>query len=284
MAHDLTEADAFTATVKVPDEGDDATAQSIEDAAQALANRTNHHEIDLAFLFTGGRTATDGAKHVRRVANIAALQAINGGSGLNGECAIVDAVGLYVYSNSDATAADGNWIVAPGSGGGRWRHVIFSLLNAAQGIPRLDATTKVPAAQIPNRLIDVQTASVTPNNGSNVDRLNVSGDTAYHDFPQSIALAAGVATDRIFAEVHFHAKLSGQTAIVRFECDGTEYGHLILSEIDNQYRPYHFISLEIPGSTSARTLKIQAALVNTTGGPALALGDPFILRAQTFRP
>ncbi|HYG68367.1 MAG TPA: hypothetical protein VD838_11925 [Anaeromyxobacteraceae bacterium] len=42
MSHLLTEADAFTADVPVPDDGDDRNAASVEPAFQSLANRTRH--------------------------------------------------------------------------------------------------------------------------------------------------------------------------------------------------------------------------------------------------
>jgi hypothetical protein len=283
MAHDLTDADSYAATVKVPDEGDDATAESIEDAAQALANRTNHHEIDLAFLFTGGRTATDGAKHVRRVANIAALQAINGGSGLNGECAIVDAIGLYVYSNSDATAADGNWIVAPGSGGGRWRHVLFSLLNAAQGIPRLDVSTKVPVAQLTNRLVSVdvneQSIGAAPGSAFASRSATSFADMGSATYQLDVTTVAG---DILIIDVIVLVKTanSTETGEVKLVVDGNSKLLLPFAYNDDKHTILNFHQ-KFVATDASTNIKLQWRSVAGDGVDAF---EPFMIRCQVFRP
>ena len=143
MPATLTESDSFDSVITVPAGGDDRAAASVVVALQSLANRTKALKATLDGV-TGD--ARDGIVRLREAADVTALQAITGMS--TGDLALVPSLGLFRYDSASAVSAVGSIVVTPGVGSGRWVWQGYSLLDAAHGLPKLDASAYVPLAHL----------------------------------------------------------------------------------------------------------------------------------------
>lgn len=118
----------------------------------------------------------EGARRVRRVASVSALQAVTDLTDKG--VIIIDGVGVYEYDAASVSAELSPAVIKPtsvGSGAGRWIAVSFGngALNVANGIPQLDANGRVANARLAaseggakilgksvvNGLVDLYTAS-----------------------------------------------------------------------------------------------------------------------------
>lgn len=249
MAKNLTEVDTYTANVVVPEEGDDATALSVEVAAQDMTDRIKFLLEHIKYLSsldntTGSRVSTKGVKHVRLLADIAALQAVVGGAGVDGECAYVDSVdGLYVYNSASSTAADGNWVVQPSSGGGRWFRHDYALLNVANGIPRLDGSTKIPVTQLTNRLVSVETKETGLTNSDDSAAFDTENNTNFQllgDGNHALTVTP-VVGDILVIDAFLRAKTTsaGDPGEVMMRVDGVEFSRQRIYNTNPQNFHFH---------------------------------------------
>jgi hypothetical protein len=140
----------YHANITPPSDGDPRTAASVRTPLQQLADRATWLK---AFFDESG------VKKVRNVVQVSDLKALTGMA--DKEVAWVAAMAApYIYLASSIAAADDIFVVQPNSGGGRWVHpgyTIYLLRGAANGFASLNASTKVPDAQIKNAIADVQT-------------------------------------------------------------------------------------------------------------------------------
>lgn len=303
MAHNTTETDAYSANVVVPDEADDATALSVETAVQYLANRTKFVLAHLQSLSnfdntTGSRVAAKGIKKVRRFTNVAAVQAVVGAAGIDGEFGWVDSTeGWYRFDNGSSTAADQFWVIAPSSGTGRWFRQDYLITNLAHGLPRLDATAKVAAAQLHNSIVSLTdpisdmnasinyaTVGAAVTGTSQVD-IGSSGDS-----PPHAATISGLAVgDILRLEGRIHAKFTapaGVKAYLLVIAGATTVQVITINDVDDQIRSYQILTTLFVLTGTSVTIKIQGAVQTAGGSPSASLQAeaPFHIRATVIRP
>lgn len=131
-------------TASVPTAADLASAAGVKAVFQRLLNNAK-------WLYD--RVTSTGVLAVRRVTDLTALAALTGMT--DGQVALVDKIGLYQYLAAATDGAAANFIVVPGSGGGRWFNTTYLLRNAANGVPGLGASAKLAVAQVPYGVVAV---------------------------------------------------------------------------------------------------------------------------------
>jgi hypothetical protein len=129
-----------TDNVSVPVDGDPRNAGSIQPAFQSLLDKTSATKARL----------DAGVNKVRTVADLTTLKGLTGMA--TGEHAVVKNLGLYEFDSGSALTVAEPVIVQPTVGGGRWLHVNRST-GVANGFATLDATAKVPAAQLRGQIV-----------------------------------------------------------------------------------------------------------------------------------
>jgi len=126
----------------------------------------------------------------------------------NYQVCFVFGYGMYIYVDPDATAASEPWIVEPGAGTGRWYHSSLSLRNNAYGIVGLDASAKVPIAQLRNQII--ATGGITAEQGP----LAIAGVNTLTSIPgASVALSGCIENDIVMCQ-----------GTIRFSCTTIDTG------------------------------------------------------------
>jgi hypothetical protein len=208
MAHNLSEADNYNATVSVPDNGDAAVVASVETAFQALTNRTNKHKLDLSFLATSGRTTTDGIKRLRQVADLAALAALVVGAGDAGMAVTVRRVGVYLYEHGVAAGfANGVTSVAASGNTGVWFAVGYgpNLNNVPFGVPALNNVGQILSTAVPNRFLS---HSELNQNATGITRTNrgATSVTTFNNASDVLTLNSLVAGDILDLSLVCHAQ------------------------------------------------------------------------------
>ncbi len=286
MAHNTTETDAYSANVVVPDEADNATALSVETAVQYLANRTKFLLAHLTSLSnfdntTGSRVAAKGIKKARRFTNVAAVQAVVGAAGIDGEFGWVDSTeGWYRFNNGSSTAADQFWVIAPTSGTGRWFRQDYLITDIAHGLPRLDASVKLPVAQLTNRLVSVSVneQGLAASIGAAFDTETSASFQALGSGTHQLAVTT-VVGDILVIDAFLNAKHPTGTGEVALFIEGVEYCRLPVYGANPL--PIHFHAKFV--ATDASTL-IEFRGRSVGAADTLSVYTPLLQRAQVFRP
>jgi hypothetical protein len=191
MPVNITDVSSFTAPIQAPADGDAATGANFDLGIQGLANRTLWLKTQLLLLDPN----QTGVRFVRRVANIAALQAIAGTDHADTGVCIVDTIGMYEYSAASSAPAASPMVVTPtdvGGGNGRWLLSMFGALNVANGVPGLDASTRTPIGQARNGIISAQVAKTTVNQST--------ASTTYADVPGLTLSFTAIAGDLLIVQ------------------------------------------------------------------------------------
>lgn len=128
--------------------------------------------------------SSGGARKLWSFADTAALKAETNQA--DGHLAFVRDTGLYRFHAAGAEGESLPWIIAPTIGGGRWKHVLLSVLDVVAGLPKLDGSAKVPLARSHNAIIE--TAQAEP------DEIYAYTDNAWHDVPNGITVLGGGVT------------------------------------------------------------------------------------------
>jgi len=200
MPANLTDSNAFTSPVVVPNDTEAANAASLIQGFQPLANRTYYLQQICEVL---------GIKKIRS-GSAAAMVAATGIS--NKTVWLVEAAGtfqgIYVYDSGSAFVNDDSFVYpATGMGAGAWVHILFSLLNANLGLVTLGpislggaGISPTPASKIDAALIqygNVQTLFASPATG-NVN----NATTSYIDIPSySLSVPNAIAGDVLFVDM-----------------------------------------------------------------------------------
>lgn len=179
MAHNTTETDFYLGTVQVPDEGDDATALSVETAVQPVANRAKFLLAHLEYLTsldnsTGSRVIANGAKRFRQVTTLANLSLLSVGAGNDNEIALVvdtgAPTGFYVYQHGSAVALSSPFVVNALSSTGRWFWMANQLLGGVPGLPFVDGAGLLQnVGSIDQNLVDNRITQIVSVSSSPVD-------------------------------------------------------------------------------------------------------------------
>ncbi len=154
MSGTITPVDVFTASVPDIKNGDDGIEATFSQPLQALTNRTHNLNLTLT---------SRGVPRVRTVANQAALVALTGMT--NGEHAIIKNQGLYEYDPSSGATIAPPFVLAA-AGGGRWIFVGTTVVGAASGLAPLDASSKVPHANLRGHVVSSSSFSIAGQSGT----------------------------------------------------------------------------------------------------------------------
>lgn len=188
-----------------PEDGvDPETAAGLEVSIQSALNRAE---------FLSAVQAT-GVPRVRSVSSIAALKAVTGQT--TGDHVVVKDLGFFQFEAAAVLTSDDVNIVTPTVGGGRWLLNTRALRGAINGLASLDATARVPAAQLRGQLVSTGTTGVT----------SFSGGTASGSESNAIAslFTPSLVVGQVF-EVHgsfFCSRTSGTSTdgeVIRFHFD-----------------------------------------------------------------
>jgi hypothetical protein len=179
----VTGSDTFPTNVRVVADGDAANAANLGAAGRDNADRTTWLAAELAAIAAGSRA---GVRKIRTATSKSALQALTGMADL--DVAHLYGQGLYIYRAASSTAAADPWIIAPASGGGRWTHILLSLLGQPYGLPILDANGRLTGDATGINLKSTNTLSGTLNvDGS----LNIDNGASLYAAPGSATTLAG---------------------------------------------------------------------------------------------
>lgn len=176
--------------------GESRTDASIETPLQNASDRAEHLKQRLYNIDPTG----EGARRIRRVANLTALRAVTDLTDTG--VIIVDGFGLYQFNASSSVAALDPLVVTPtsvGGGAGRWLWSGYLCVDVANGIPKLDAnarlsTTKLEASGggskilatfVANGLVDFfATSAAGPIGTTSTSYVDVTGSS----FPFTLAI------------------------------------------------------------------------------------------------
>lgn len=135
------------------DDVDPETAGGLEPSIQEALNRAEH-----------GKARLDaGVTRVRTVATVALLKAVTGQT--TGDHAVVKDLGLFEFDALSSAPPNDVTVVTPTAGGGRWLHGNRGAV-VPNGFASLDATGKVPAAQLRGQAIATATTAFTSAGGT----------------------------------------------------------------------------------------------------------------------
>lgn len=197
---------SYVNTADVPTPADLASAAGMKAAFQRVLNNAK-------WLYD--RVTSTGVLAVRRVTDLTALAALTGMT--DGQVALVDKVGLYQYVAAASDGAVANFIVVPGSGGGRWFNTTYLLRNAANGECGLNASAKVDATRVQNGVFAVGARALGmqfPTSSASVVEVTDSGFTVANMAIGDIVLLnacmeAETPADNVQAELHVGVKVNG---------------------------------------------------------------------------
>lgn len=139
-------------TVTAPVAGEARSSASVRTALQQLLDMAGFNKAIL----------DSGVLRLRSVASIAALKGVTGQT--TGDHAAVKDLGIFQFDAASALSSDDVNVVTPTAGGGRWLLIVRGLRGIANGIASLDATSKVPAAQLRGQLL--ASGSTSPSSAS----------------------------------------------------------------------------------------------------------------------
>lgn len=263
MPSNLTDVSSFD-TVIGPQPTDVRNAAAVRTYLQTLANRTR-------FLID----------RLTALADIAALKAI--AAPADGLVRHVKAKGIYVFDVSSSAAEALPWIVQPNSGSGRWLHALQAVQAQASGLATLDGSAKVPAAQVPNRLVAASVAKLTAN-------VSVPNTGTWTDVV-SLAVASCAVGDILvvdaFAAVNTGGSGSANTRLVVDDGGVNQTGQLCQTPTNVTLGNASFHSLWTVVNAGTVTAKLQAvssASGNFIGGAATGSSQQSSVRVLHFRP
>lgn len=128
-----------------PVAGEPRTGGSIETPLQNASDRTEYLKRRLDYVQVDG----EGVRRFRRFASLLALKSST--DHVDGTIAFVAGVGLYEYVAASELVEASPVVITPtdvGVGAGRWVHDVYGTMNAANGVPQLDASGKLPTARL----------------------------------------------------------------------------------------------------------------------------------------
>lgn len=162
----LTGVSSFSNTTQSPATGDPANQSAFSVPLQRLLDNCK-------WLYE--QIVTSGVFAIRKVADLTALAALTGMT--DGQVAWVAKRGLFFYVDPDSTSPVTNLVVQPGTGSGRWFHGDYLTRNAANGLAGLDASAKVPAANVPQTLLVASYVEPVGATGSAGTMTDIAGST-----------------------------------------------------------------------------------------------------------
>lgn len=277
-------ATTFTTPVVAPVDTDGANSASVVAGFQPLANRTAYLNRLVA---NGDSSALNGVANLRNAASTSAMSALTGIVNL-GTC-FVSGAGLFFYLSGSSATVDGVFVFnATGMGVGRWVHEIFPLIGAANGIPQLDGSSRVPAATVRNGIITQGLARLSANftttsttfvdvTGSTITLSNCAvGDVIFIDFA-ALVLNAASSNGQIIAAV-----VDGGVTVGRNESWNTTNGAasgVIIPGVAS-----HTVGNAGTITVKLQTLTTNAANSTTVYGSTGATQPNTTIRAFVMRP
>lgn len=145
MPKNLSSTGLLFPTQTSPVAGEPRTAGSLETPLQNASDRSQFLYDRLLYIDPD----KGGARRVRRFASLVAMKGSSDHP--DGTIAFVDGIGMYQYIAASELVEASPVVITPtdvGVGAGRWIHAIWGALNAANGVPQLDASGKLPTATL----------------------------------------------------------------------------------------------------------------------------------------
>jgi len=209
MPTSIVEVDEFTTPIPVPNDGEGATAASLRQFAQPLANRTRNLNAILK---------TTGVTRIKIVEDVAALKAETGMAHL--EVRLLLAVGLFVFDATTTPATDTlPMVIKPGTGPGQWVHELVGLFGNTGGLATIGLDNKV-AQPTKNQVLGIYENSVVTGPSSSIQFSESSNSYAAVGFPQGYVDVPNTANgDVLLAAARFclTASAGGGTSKARIE-------------------------------------------------------------------
>lgn len=290
MPANLTDSDAFTSPVVVPNDTEAANAASLIQGFQPLANRTYYLKQLCEVL---------GITKIRS-GSAAAMVAATGIS--NKTVWLVEAAGtfqgIYVYDSGSAFVNDDSFVYpATGMGAGAWVHILFSLLNQNLGLVALGpislggaGISPTPANKIDAALIqygNVQALDASLAIGS-VDSISLS----YVDIPGvTLSVPGSLAGDKLHIDmqlkVYDQPSHMGHWKVV--VVDGASTVDVDVPMLVSTGAPFTNSLATFSGAytvVTGGTLTVKAQFKTDTGGGDIFANDDLgaRIRVQHFRP
>lgn len=269
MPQNITDVNTFTNPVQAIADGDAVNASNTNLPVQALANRTFNLQTRLNAIVT---TSDNGVRYIRTVASVAALQAVTDYP--DGSQILVQNVGLYAFSAASTATALSPLVITPtavGAGAGRW--ILQVPYGVANGLATLDASSKLTASQVPNRLVAATLANLSAN-------FSTTG-TTFVDTGLSSSLTC-VAGDLLIVDAQLLVSVSASSAWVNGQIVVVDGGTTILSpSLAQVYPTAANLSTSLPMFTvytvqtsGTVTVKTQVATTATVTVTALGVAVP----------
>lgn len=144
------DASSFPANVRAPSAAELRTAESVQMGMQDLANRTANTKSRVDGI---APITTNGVRRVQTFASAAALTAVPAAKRADGDIAFVVGLGLFWFVAASVVAADGVFVIVTDDTSGRWISNVFMSISIANGVARLDGSSRLPAATARNGII-----------------------------------------------------------------------------------------------------------------------------------